>query len=502
MTEQVKHAAKPGAGRGLARFITTLTAALVAAVILLGVLTFLLLQQYLAALRGAEQVHRTQVVRQMVEQRLAFYHDLLHGYARDRAVRDLIIFGDPGEAAAWSARVRDTLPQAIGAALFTADGQVLGEAASQRVGEQCVIDLRRRLRDGRDDLLLPVHDSIPALAHFDVTAPVRDETGQLLGLIFVSFTVNELPALLDRVSTDDEAAALVDRHSGKPIATSRNWAALAGNELTMQDVAGSGWQLQVRLAPSTLTPALPVVGGVIGGGMLLVITVMLLAGRFLTRRYAGEMAELQGLLGSILAGDDLDDESLQRAEDFFPGSGALRSALAELGDRHQDLQRDSHQDELTGLANRRAFYGRLEDLLAAARRGGDGFALVLLDLDGLKALNDRYGHVAGDQALQAFGRALLASVRGSDLASRWGGDEFAALLSGMAPDRLEAWLERLRDTFAAQQRDAEQLHEDARCQVSAGYLWISPGDKRDATMLVAEADARLYRDKVERRSPR
>lgn len=80
------------------------------------------------------------------------------------------------------------------------------------------------------------------------------------------------------------------------------------------------------------------------------------------------------------------------------------------------------RDELTGLANRRAFLERLGDEIARSRRHGAAFSLVLLDLDGLKDLNDTFGHQAGDGALRAFGRALADAVRAEDLVARIGGD--------------------------------------------------------------------------------
>lgn len=489
-----------GHGRGLRRFIASLTAVMVLVVVFFGGLTYVFLQDHLATVSREEQVHRVRVIREVLEQRLAFYHDLLQGYARDPVVRDLVAFGNAADAVGWSARVRDTLPQSIGAALFTADGEVLGEATSQRVGKQCVLDLQRRVR-GESHTLLPLHDDIPALAHFDVTTPVRDETGEALGLIFVSFTVKELLVVLDRVSTDREAAALVDKASGSIVATSPNWKQLADNPEVSVGVAGSDWQLRIRLAPSSLVPALPVVGGLILSGVLAVILLMVLSGRYLTRRYFTEVEDIQAMLGRILAGEQLSDAEVRRAGHFFPRSGELRDALAQLGSQHHSLHRDIHLDELTGLANRRAFDQRLEELLGRGRRqsDGDGFCVVLFDLDGLKAVNDRHGHVAGDQALRAFGRAMQRSVRGSDLASRWGGDEFAVLLPHMTTEQLEAWLERMRTAFDEEQDALGTLEDSARCRVSAGHVYVAPGDGRRAQALIREADQRLYKDKATRR---
>jgi diguanylate cyclase (GGDEF)-like protein len=485
---------------GLKRFIWVLTAGMALVVILFGAMTYGLLQNYLASLGAGEDKYRVGVVREVLEQRLGFYHDVVLGYARDQNVRDLLAFGDENEAVAWSARVRASLPQAIGAALFSAGGELLGDPSAQRVGKQCLLDLGRRVR-GEAHSLLPLHDDVPALAHFDVSATVRDEGGETLGIIFVSFSVRELLAVLDRVSSEREAAALVDPDSDSIIATSPNWNTLRDATLVSTGVAGSSWQLQLRLAHDSLTPALPGVGALILSGAVAVIVLMVLSGRFLTRRYFQEVDAIQSMLGRILAGEQLSEQDLRSASHFFPGSQQLRAAVERLGDLHHSLQRDVHLDELTGLANRRAFDQRLDELLALGRHqpGAGGFCLVLLDLDGLKEINDRYGHAVGDQLLRGLGLALQSRVRGTDLVSRWGGDEFAALLPQMTLNQMDFWLERVRRALSEQLADIPQLRDTERYGVSGGYVYVSPGDGREAKVLLKEADERLYRDKAQRR---
>ena len=96
--------------------------------------------------------------------------------------------------------------------------------------------------------------------------------------------------------------------------------------------------------------------------------------------------------------------------------------------RHADaLEALAGTDPLTGLLNRRAFEERLRDEVARARRYGTPLALLLIDVDGFKAINDRRGHHAGDEALQSIGRSLRAGSRTTDVTGRWGGDEFVCL---------------------------------------------------------------------------
>lgn len=103
-------------------------------------------------------------------------------------------------------------------------------------------------------------------------------------------------------------------------------------------------------------------------------------------------------------------DHLQRAEQFY----------------HQIAE----HDELTGLANARAFHGRYGRAIARARRHEEPLSLLLIDVDQLKMINDRYGHAAGSEALQRVGRAVHSAKRQDDIAARWGGDEFALVMEG------------------------------------------------------------------------
>jgi diguanylate cyclase (GGDEF)-like protein len=136
------------------------------------------------------------------------------------------------------------------------------------------------------------------------------------------------------------------------------------------------------------------------------------------------------------------------------GMGALQELLAVLRESDHGvltlLQRNRHlahyawSDPLTGLLNRRGLDEQLAREEARAQRYGLPVTVVLLDVRGLKAVNDQHGHLAGDALLRAVAGALRASVRGTDVAARFGGDEFAAVLSGTEHSGGEAFVERVR----------------------------------------------------------
>ena len=135
-------------------------------------------------------------------------------------------------------------------------------------------------------------------------------------------------------------------------------------------------------------------------------------------------------------------------------------------DVERELQRLARVDTLTGLANRRQFDELLEQALARHRRARRPLALIYLDIDRFKAINDQHGHAAGDLVLKLFGQELSVGLRASDTVARLGGEEFALVLNNTLPGRAEQVAERVRDAFAAQVVSIDGI--SLACTVSAG----------------------------------
>jgi diguanylate cyclase (GGDEF)-like protein len=162
------------------------------------------------------------------------------------------------------------------------------------------------------------------------------------------------------------------------------------------------------------------------------------------------------------------------------------AALAELARR----------DRLTGLLNRRAMDESLADAMARRRRLDQDVAVLMLDIDRFKQINDRYGHPAGDQVLQRVAKAAASCVREVDEVFRLGGEEFVVLLHDA--DRAEAMVtaERIRSTIAA--KPVSIGAEEVPVTVSIGVAVA--GNEADADSVLAAADAALYRAKHEGRN--
>ena len=155
--------------------------------------------------------------------------------------------------------------------------------------------------------------------------------------------------------------------------------------------------------------------------------------------------------------------------------------------RHQALH-----DTLTGLATRRLLEDRIERAIALAERGGPGFAVAMLDLDGFKDVNDVYGHLAGDHVLEEFARRLESVMRESDTAARFGGDEFALLLNNLRDEQdADAVLMRVLGVLA----DPFQLDDFViDTSVSLGFATYRTGDAHPEQLL-GRADRALYEAK-------
>lgn len=166
---------------------------------------------------------------------------------------------------------------------------------------------------------------------------------------------------------------------------------------------------------------------------------------------------------------------------------AARAALAELAAK-------AERDPLTDVLNRRGFERQLESSLSYVSRYDASAALIYIDLDAFKPVNDRHGHAAGDAVLKAAAGALVSIVRASDLVARLGGDEFAVLLWNIAPADARMKAVAIEDAVAA----ATQAAQPGVAVGASTGIAILTGDDVPADVL-ARADTAMYARKAERR---
>jgi len=197
-----------------------------------------------------------------------------------------------------------------------------------------------------------------------------------------------------------------------------------------------------------------------------------------------------GSRGSGAVSDQVTDVS--DVERLISEIGELRGKVAQLQQRIELLDQLAHEDSLVGVPNRRGFMRALERLIDRVARYEEKAALLFVDLDGLKIINDSFGHQAGDEALVQVARLLIDGVRKSDVVARIGGDEFAILLGHSDEDSAHETANRLVDVIA----DCEFMHagQALPLSVAIGAGSIHADDTPETAM--ARADQDMYRRKV------
>jgi diguanylate cyclase (GGDEF)-like protein len=225
------------------------------------------------------------------------------------------------------------------------------------------------------------------------------------------------------------------------------------------------------------------------------------------------MARAQGVPVVVLTGSEGPEIGLLAveagAQDFVPKSEILSPLLGRAIDfaiqrrqiAHAKEQNSLH-DLITGLPNRTAFMKQLDAAVARAERDGRAFAVAFIDLDGFKAVNDTYGHAAGDELLTTIGTRCRACARVNDYLGRLGGDEFLILLDG-AFDPDQAMSAATRYTTAIEEPVPLCVASNVHVRVGASVglaLWSIDGTNAQA--LISAADARMYANKATRKRPR
>ncbi len=186
------------------------------------------------------------------------------------------------------------------------------------------------------------------------------------------------------------------------------------------------------------------------------------------------------------------DEVGELARSFQDMEQQISRQLAELNLSRDAMAYLAHHDALTGLPNRRMFEQRLAQVLELSRRSGRSCALLFVDLDEFKAINDTRGHAVGDLVLQAVARTIVGAVRQVDTVARLAGDEFTVLCENV--DSEEAALQIVTKLQHAFEPPLDIDGEPLAVRASIG-LSLFPRDAQDARTLMASADAAMYRIK-------
>ena len=186
------------------------------------------------------------------------------------------------------------------------------------------------------------------------------------------------------------------------------------------------------------------------------------------------------------------DEALAQIEKLLTGNRQHEEKAAALVQAVVKAERLAHRDELTGLPNRRLLSERFHQAVAQAERQQQQIALLFMDIDGFKLINDRFGHAAGDSLLQQVASRLTESIRASDTACRYGGDEFVVLLPAIEDERsVTAAAAKICTVLAAHYAIAGTQIE---VRISFGTA-VYPANGRAYVELIEASDRAMYYNK-------
>ncbi len=231
-------------------------------------------------------------------------------------------------------------------------------------------------------------------------------------------------------------------------------------------------------------------GSNLGNAIEMILLSFALADRINAMRRENERIQAQTHQKLRVVAGQLEAQVRERTEELQAAKERAERASAELAQKNELLANLAAHDGLTGLLNRRTFTENLEFVFSQARRYGFPIALVMIDIDRFKRINDTLGHPAGDRVLVELAALLKQKSRASDLVGRYGGEEFIALLSHSDQTACEIWSARLLRAV----RDL-RFDDQPSLQITAsfGITWMD-SKRRVATVedLIGEADRALY----------
>jgi diguanylate cyclase (GGDEF)-like protein len=237
--------------------------------------------------------------------------------------------------------------------------------------------------------------------------------------------------------------------------------------------------------------------------LLPIILSALTLGRLVTLTQVGAIALCHVWLGSATPGFDVlslvyASRAVGQLAPFLLVAYLTTTLSADITEARERIENLAQTDTLTGLYNLRMFNEVWQREHGNCEREHGMYALLLIDIDKLKDINDTFGHEAGNSAITLVAQCLQRSIRGTDSAARYGGDEFAVLLPGASPEIAESVVKRVRHNVYKTTLDLRSRM--IRCSVSIGVVSY-PRDGRDMRELMSMADHKMYRDKELRRAP-
>jgi diguanylate cyclase (GGDEF)-like protein len=315
----------------------------------------------------------------------------------------------------------------------------------------------------------------------------------------------ELRTLVERARDDWTAA---DRVAGEVISVRRapgdahgeqlmdGFHALIASSVDKLGAVYSGIAVDVRSDHEEAMQSFKRSEWLAAGAALLSLMAILAGAVTIGRITAGSVDRLVDGAERFAAGDRAHRIEIQVPPELHRVAEEFNRMIGRIHESEDALASLARRDGLTQMLNRRAFDEELVEMYAKHARMGETFALLMLDLDHFKRINDTYGHSAGDDVLRAASQAMASGLRSFDHVFRIGGEEFAAILPGADAEAARMTAERLREAVASRavNINGKQIFATASLGVATHYESSAPAS------LVEAADAALYRAKTEGRN--
>jgi len=412
----------------------------------------------------------------------------------------------------WALASRRYLRDSLGLALVQPDGTLGGDPARLRVGAQCHADLKRMLAGEQMPRPL-IHRGVEGLEHIDIVAPVMPPAGETddgrpIGYLFVSFHLAVLKQWLAEL-TDPGYRLTLEAGDGSVVAEVDRIAdgvAPERLETLSKPIADTRMTLHLSYPLSRSTSFMSSLATVLLWGLLALVALPVLASFRFWGLVKNDFCTLHRQLTQIGQGV----RHPQRPQrpyllDMRDIVDEMYALVTRIGAQQSNLSHQSMHDHLTGMPNRRYIEDEILRACAQAQRGGASYAVMLVDLDNFKQVNDTLGHDAGDSVLCSFAECARNNLRSADFAGRWAGDEFVLVCVlrsvGGSADKttIDHLVTRLRRCFAEEQR--QQFGDDVvPATLSIGRMTMSEGCPCEAPEVLRRADEAMYAAKQQGRN--
>lgn len=420
-----------------------------------------------------------------IETQLAVFNQIVQHMAEQPATVNILIQDNIQASQAWALQMRRFLPQASGVALLTSDGGILGQPAGGKITPECLTDMAK-ISQHETIMRPPVHQHDASTSHFDLTAPVKDQTNHVLGLLFVSFDLSILKPLIDMSDIDNSRLTLTDGYGNTMV----RWDRLKNPSHVQKSrvaIAGSDWTLNLLEASKNSLASFLSLAIFNISAILLTVGVIAFLVRFMMRAMGMDFQQVKTLLNSLAEGQPLEEElptpRLRETAEVYPAISHIHKTIDK---KQQLLEHQELRDKLTGLSNRRQFNIEFARAYDFARRGTP-VCVVLMHLSGLDALNpSQVG-----QVVKILGKTLKEHARRVDHAARLDQADFALLMFGASPEGTTPCLERICRSFRKYQVEHPAIPEKLACSLNCGYTRIHAHRDSNAAQVLKRAETAL-----------